>query len=99
MDGAPLVAMRVLFWSLQILLLSLLLPPAAVIVIGGRVGFTEFAEFIVLACLLVAGGSLAAQKLRAAGRYVAGSVVLLLAMVPFMLFFAYIYLVAAAFRN
>ncbi len=52
-----------------------------------------------LAGLLVAGGTLGAQVLRGRNRYLAGSVVLLLALVPFVLFFTMIYLIAASFRN
>jgi hypothetical protein len=99
MEDEPGTGVRVVFWTLQLLLASLLLMPAAVILIGGATGFREFAEWIVLACVLIGGASVTAQLLRRSGRYGIGSAVLLLAFVPFLLFFYFLYSLAASFRS
>jgi hypothetical protein len=99
MEGRQGPGVRVVFWTLQLLLASLLLMPAAVILIGGATGVREFAEWIVLAGVLIAGASVAAQLLRRSGRYSIGSAVLLLAFVPFLLFFYFLYSLAASFRS
>ncbi len=84
-EPAPPVGLRLLFWALQLLLASVLVVPIGIVVVGGRVGFNEFAEWIVGFFVIVGFASLIANALRRGGWIGSAILVLLIALTPFVL--------------